>query len=58
MPDNPGEALADIAQFTGHENMAALHRRYERDRAAGRLAFYRTALGIRQAAADRYRAAS
>jgi hypothetical protein len=58
MPDNPGEALADIAQFTGHENMTILYRRYERDRAAGRLAFYRTALGIRPAAADRYRAAS
>jgi hypothetical protein len=58
MPDNPGEALADIAQFTGHENMALLYRRYEGDRAPRRLAFYRTALGIGQAAADRCRAAS
>jgi hypothetical protein len=58
MPDNPGEALADIAQFTGQENMALLYRRYDRDRAARRLAFYRAALGIGQAAADRYRAAS
>jgi hypothetical protein len=57
MPDNPGEALADIAQFTSHENLTSLYWRYERDRAAERLAFYRAALDIRQADADRDRAA-
>lgn len=53
MPDNPGEALADIAQFTGYRELAQLYRRYERDHTARRLAFYRTALGIGQAVADR-----
>lgn len=46
MPDNPGEALADIAHFAGYGELARLYRRYERDHAAARLAFYRAALGI------------
>jgi hypothetical protein len=57
MPDNPGEALADIAHFAGYGELAGLHRRYERDHAASRLAFYRTALGIGAPAADRLPAA-
>jgi hypothetical protein len=52
MPDNPGEALADIAHFAGYAELASLHRRYERDHAATRLAFYRTALGIRAPSPD------
>lgn len=46
MPDNPGEALADIAHFAGWKVLAALYERHERDRAQSRLAFYRAALGI------------
>lgn len=57
MPDNPGEALADIAHFAGHGELAGLHRRYERDHAASRLAFYRAALGISEPGADRLPAA-
>ena len=53
MPDNPGEALADIAHFAGYGELARLHRRYERDYTATRLAFYRTALGIRAPSPDR-----
>ena len=57
MPDNPGEALADIAHFAGYEELAQLYRRYERDRTSSRLAFYRTALGIGPPCADRLAAA-
>lgn len=57
MPDNPAEALADIAQFAGYSELAALHRRYERDHAADRLAFYRAALGISEPGAYRLPAA-
>jgi hypothetical protein len=57
MPDNPGEALADIAQFAGYQELAQLYRRYERDHTARRLAFYRAALGIGPAGADRLPAA-
>ncbi|MGD0605667.1 MAG: hypothetical protein ABSA53_18985 [Streptosporangiaceae bacterium] len=57
MPDNPGEALADIAQFAGYRELAQLYRRYERDHTARRLAFYRAALGIGPAGADRLPAA-
>jgi hypothetical protein len=57
MPDNPGEALADIAHFAGYEELARLYRRYERDRTSSRLAFYRTALGIGPPCADRLAAA-
>jgi hypothetical protein len=46
MPDNPGEALADIAHFAGWAVLTALYERHERDRAPTRLAFYRAALGI------------
>jgi hypothetical protein len=57
MPDNPGETLADIAQFAGHEELAQLYRRYECDHNAGRLAFYRAVLGIGPPGADRLTAA-
>jgi len=57
MPDNPGEALADIAQFAGYTELAQLYRRYERDHTARRVAFYRAALGIGPAGADRLPAA-
>jgi len=57
MPDNPGEALADIAHFAGYAELARLYRRYERDRTSSRLAFYRTALGISPSCADRLAAA-
>ena len=53
MPDNPGEALADIAHLTGLETLATLYERYERERSAERLAFYRAALGIRGPDTDR-----
>ena len=52
MPDNPGEALADIAHFAGYGEVGRLYRRYERDRTSSRLAFYRTALGIGAPCAD------
>jgi nucleoside diphosphate kinase len=57
MPDNPGEALADIAHFAGHPELAQLHRRYERDHTTQRLAFYRAALGVSSPGADRLPAA-
>ncbi len=58
MPDNPGEALADIAHFAGYPMLAQLYRRYERGHyTARRLAFYRTALGISPAGTDRLPAA-
>jgi hypothetical protein len=58
MPDNPGEAFADIAHFTGYPMLAQLYRRYERDHdTARRLAFYRAALGISPAGTDRLPAA-
>jgi hypothetical protein len=57
MPDNPGEALADIACFAGYGELARLYRRYERDRTSIRLAFYRTALGSGAPCADRLAAA-
>ncbi len=57
MPDNPGETLADIAQFAGYAELEQWYRRYERDHTARRLAFYRTALGIGPAGADRLPAA-
>jgi hypothetical protein len=53
MPDNPGEAFADIGMFAGPSELADLHRRHERDRAPARLAFYRTALGVTEPRADR-----
>jgi hypothetical protein len=57
MPDNPGEALADIAHFAGYGELSDLHWRYERDHAASRLAFYRAALGISEPGAHRLPAA-
>lgn len=57
MPDNPGEAFADIAHFASYSELARLHRRYERDHAETRLAFYRNALGIHASSADRMPAA-
>lgn len=54
MPDNPGEALADIAHLAGDGVLAEIYGRYERDRAAHRLAFYRAALGISQTCPDRH----
>jgi nucleoside diphosphate kinase len=57
MPDNPGEALADIAHFACEQTLAELYGRYERERSADRVAFYRAALGIRQTGAHRDRAA-
>jgi hypothetical protein len=53
MPDNPGEALADIAHLTGTDILAELYERHERDRANLRLAFYRAALGIADPGAHR-----
>jgi hypothetical protein len=47
MPDNPGEAFADIAYLVGAGILATMYERHERDRSAERLAFYRAALGIR-----------
>jgi nucleoside diphosphate kinase len=44
MPDNPGEALADIAHLAGRRELAQLYRRYEHDQTSRRLAFYRAAL--------------
>jgi len=57
MPDNPGEALADIAHFAGYQELAQLYRRYERDHTTARLAFYRAALGISPPSPDRLPAA-
>jgi nucleoside diphosphate kinase len=53
MPDNPGEALADIAHFAGPSVLAELYERHERDQRAGRLAVYRAALGIGETGARR-----
>lgn len=53
MPDNPGEALADIAHLAGKETLAELYERHERDRRDDRLAFYRAALGVREADSHR-----
>jgi hypothetical protein len=53
MPDNPGEALADISHFAGTETLAELYERHERDRANIRLAFYWAALGIADPSAQR-----
>jgi hypothetical protein len=53
MADNPAEALADIRHLAGHDVLAAVYERHLRDRAADRVAFYRAALGIGTARADR-----
>ncbi|MCO6010444.1 hypothetical protein NE236_36345 [Actinoallomurus purpureus] len=53
MPDNPGEALADITHLAGSDTLAELYGRYERDRSSERLAFYRAALGISRSDAHR-----
>jgi hypothetical protein len=53
MADNPAEALADIRHLAGHDVLAAVYERHLRDRAADRVAFYRAALGIGTAPADR-----
>jgi hypothetical protein len=53
MADNPAEALADIRHLAGPDTLAALYERHARDRAADRLAFYRAALGIREAGPHR-----
>jgi hypothetical protein len=58
MPDNPGEALADIAHFAGPDELADLYRRYDRGNTHARLAFYRSALGAGSPAPDRLPAAS
>lgn len=58
MPDNPGETLADIAHFGGYPALTELYRRYESGDTARRLAFYRAALGIGEAGADRAAVAS
>ncbi|MFG1707430.1 hypothetical protein ACFLIM_29940 [Nonomuraea sp. M3C6] len=52
MPDNPGEALADIAHLAGWAFLQE-HERFDDD-AAARLAFYRTALGVRDSDADSF----
>jgi hypothetical protein len=48
MADNPAEALADIRHLAGQDMLAGLYERHARDGTADRLAFYRTALGIRE----------
>ncbi|MEV6868275.1 hypothetical protein AB0M44_45755 [Streptosporangium subroseum] len=53
MPDNPGEALADIAHLAGPDILTGLYEGHERDRAARRLDFYRAALGIGETDPDR-----
>lgn len=45
MPDNPGEAFADIAYLLGADVLATMYERHERG-SAERLAFYRAALGV------------
>ncbi|MGH3830110.1 MAG: hypothetical protein ACRDRS_06590 [Pseudonocardiaceae bacterium] len=40
MPDSPGDAFADLDHLTGTETFVRLYERYERDRAALRLARY------------------
>lgn len=44
MPDSPGDAFADLDHLAGTETFSRLYERYERDRAAQRLARYRTLL--------------
>lgn len=53
MPDNPGEAFADIAHLVGSDILATMYERHERDRSAERVAFYRAALGISRPDAHR-----
>jgi hypothetical protein len=53
MPDSPGDAFADIAHFAGYDQLRLLYGRHDRDGTAGRLAFYRAALGIGDPGADR-----
>lgn len=45
MPDNPAEALCDIAHLAGPEVLTNLYEEHERGRAEPRLAFYRAVLG-------------
>jgi hypothetical protein len=40
MPDSPGDAFADLDHLAGTETFSRLYERYERDRAAQRLARY------------------
>ncbi len=44
MPDSPGDAFADLDHLAGIETFSRLYERYERDRAAQRLARYRALL--------------
>ncbi|MPZ65918.1 MAG: hypothetical protein GEU83_10515 [Pseudonocardiaceae bacterium] len=44
MPDSPGDAFADLDHLAGTETFIRLYERYERDRAADRLARYRALL--------------
>ncbi|MGH3771103.1 MAG: hypothetical protein ACRDRW_06875 [Pseudonocardiaceae bacterium] len=44
MPDSPGDAFADLDHLAGSETFVRLYERYERDRAAQRLARYRALL--------------
>lgn len=44
MPDSPGDAFADLNHLAGTETFSRLYERYERDRAAQRLARYRALL--------------
>lgn len=44
MPDSPGDAFADLDHLAGTETFSRLYERYERDRAAQRLARYRALL--------------
>lgn len=44
MPDSPGDAFADLDHLAGTETFLQLYERYECDRAAQRLACYRTLL--------------
>ncbi|MGH3568324.1 MAG: hypothetical protein ACRDRH_20305 [Pseudonocardia sp.] len=44
MPDSPGDAFADLDHLAGTETFRRLYERYERDRAAQRLARYRALL--------------
>ncbi len=47
MPDNPGETLCDLAHLAGLPVLRELYGRFDRDRAAGRLAGYRAVLARR-----------
>ncbi|MGH3822065.1 MAG: hypothetical protein ACRDRA_04385 [Pseudonocardiaceae bacterium] len=44
MPDSPGDAFADLDHLAGTKTFSRLYERYERDRAAQRLARYRALL--------------